>query len=152
MEDRGATVREERDDGGTRAGRRVEEWGNAGLEALLRSDDVMEVQSDGMGRVSPLEAMVDSVLQDEAMRFEALSSLGGFWDSGNSSLFSLDRTPEGEFFDHSRVVREVCQNGRESQRQGAAGSRASGSACWDMVEFKGSLATVREQEGVPFHV
>ena len=309
---RGATVREERDDGGARAGRRVEEWGSAGLEALLRSDDVTEVQADGMGRVSsvgriqfgsmlrasedgaedgltldglngpnlgmrrdggpsllstfglvgskevrsgglgptgrskgpkgkeivleedlgprfglsnqskcsgpssswmqengaqlggppskkrtgpkvrqpksgpmealvlsgllgeanieleflrareketeiaqkvsPLKAMVDSVLQDEAMRYEALSSLGVFWESGNpslSSLFSLDRTPEGQFFDHSRVLREVCQNGRELQRQGAAGSRASGSACWDMVEFKGPLATAREQEGGP---
>ena len=51
---RGATVREERDDGGARAGRRVEEWGSAGLEALLRSDDVMERQSDGMGRVSSM--------------------------------------------------------------------------------------------------
>ena len=49
---RGATVREERDDGGARAGRRVEEWGSAGFEALLWSDDVTEVQADEMGRVS----------------------------------------------------------------------------------------------------
>ena len=30
----------------------MEEWGSAGLEALLRSDDGMEGQLDGMGRVS----------------------------------------------------------------------------------------------------
>ena len=84
------------------------------------------------------------------MRYEALSTLGGLWDSGNPSLpslFSLGRTPEGEFFDHFGVIREVCQNGRESQGQGAAGTRASGSVCWDLVEFKGPLATTREQEG-----
>ena len=88
------------------------------------------------------------------MRYEALSSLGGLWDSGNpslSSLLSLNQTPEGEFFDHSGVIREVCQNGRESQGQGAAGTRASGSVCWDLVEFKGPLATTREQEGGGLH-
>ena len=91
--------------------------------------------------------MVDSALQNEAMRYEALSTLGGLWDSGNPSLpslFSLGRTPEGEFFDHFGVIREVCQNGRESQGQGAAGTRASGSVCWDLVEFKGPLATARD--------
>ena len=89
------------------------------------------------------------------MRYEALSSLGGLWDSGNpslSSLLSLDQTPEGEFFDHSGVIREVCQNGKESQGQGAAGTRASGSVCWDLVEFKGPLATTREQEGGVFTI
>ena len=89
------------------------------------------------------------------MRYEALSSLGGLWDSGNpslSSLFSLDRTLKEEFFDHSGEIREVCQNGRESQGQGATGSRASGSVCWDMVEFKGPLATTREQGGEVFTV
>ena len=52
---RGSTDRgrgEDRGDGGARAGRRVEEWGSAGFEALLRSDDGMEGQLDRMGRVS----------------------------------------------------------------------------------------------------
>ncbi|RVW76840.1 hypothetical protein CK203_043079 [Vitis vinifera] len=144
---RGATVREERDDGGARAGRRVEEWGSAGLEALLRSDDVMEGSRTGWA--NPLEALVDSALQNEAMRYEALSSLGGLWDSGNpslSSLLSLNQLQRGSSL-IIRGIREVCQNGRESQGQGAAGTRASGSVCWDLVEFKGPLATAREQEG-----
>ena len=48
---RSAKGREEGDDRGARASRRVEEWGSAGLEALLRSDDVMDGQPDGKGRV-----------------------------------------------------------------------------------------------------
>ena len=48
---RRATAREEGDDGGACPGRRVEEWGSAGFEALPQSDDVMEGQSDEMGRV-----------------------------------------------------------------------------------------------------
>ena len=43
--------REEGDDEGARATRRVEEWGSASLEALLRSDDVMDGQPDRKGRV-----------------------------------------------------------------------------------------------------
>ncbi|RVX06271.1 LINE-1 retrotransposable element ORF2 protein [Vitis vinifera] len=64
-------------------------------------------------------------------------------------MFSFGRTPEGEFFDHSGEGREICQIDRDSQRKEAEGSRASGSACWELVEFKGSLASTREQEVGP---
>ncbi|RVX23905.1 hypothetical protein CK203_000933 [Vitis vinifera] len=141
---RGAIDREERDDGGARAGRRVGQRRSQGTTTVRRCDG-RAVGRDGqeenrpegrrklrlLRRPIPLEALVDSALQNEAMRYEALSTLGGLWDSGNPSLpslFSLGRTPEGEFFDHFGVIREVCQNGRESQGQGAAGTRASGSS------------------------
>ena len=84
------------------------------------------------------------------MRYEAFSTLGGLWDSRNSShssLLSFGRTPEGEFFDHSGVIREACQIGNESNGQGAAGTREIGNACWELVEFKGPISTARELEG-----
>ena len=98
------------------------------------------------------EEWADSALHEEVMRYEALSFLGGLWVSGNSSsssMFSFGRTPEGEFFDHSGEGREICQIDRDSQRKEAEGSRASGSACWELVEFKGSLASTKEQEVGP---
>ena len=42
---------EEGDDGDTRAGRRVEEWSSADIEAQFRSGDVMDGLPDGKGRV-----------------------------------------------------------------------------------------------------
>ncbi|RVW34796.1 hypothetical protein CK203_078019 [Vitis vinifera] len=42
---------EEGDDGDARACRRVEEWSSAGIEAQLRSNDVMDGLPDGKGRV-----------------------------------------------------------------------------------------------------
>ena len=94
--------------------------------------------------------MANSALEDEALRYEAFSTLGGLWDSRNSShssLLSFGRTPEGEFFDHSGVIREACQIGNESNGQGAAGTREIGNACWELVEFKGPISTARELEG-----
>ena len=69
---------EERGDGGARAGRRVEEWGSAGLEVLLRSDDGMEGQLDGMGRVSSVgRIQFGYMLRDSAGGAEDGSSLDG---------------------------------------------------------------------------
>ncbi|RVW44363.1 hypothetical protein CK203_071045 [Vitis vinifera] len=121
--------------------------GEANFELEFLRAREKETESDQ--KANPLYVLVDSALEDEALRYEAFSTLGGLWDSGNSShssLLSLGRNPEGEFFDHSRVIREACQNGRESNGQGAAGTRESGSVCWDLVEFKGPLATARELE------
>ena len=123
-------------------------FGEANIELeFLRA---REKETEIAQKANPLEALVDSALQNEAMRYEALSSLGGLWDSGNpslSSLLSLDQTPEGEFFDHSGKAREICQFDRDSQGQEAKDTRPNGSVCWELVEFKGALATAREQEG-----
>ncbi|KAL6316831.1 hypothetical protein AAG906_022501 [Vitis piasezkii] len=80
----------------------------------------------------------------------AIGRDGGLWESGNpshSSLLSLGRTPEGEFFDHSGVLREACQNGSESNGQGAAGPREIGNVCWELVEFKGPISMARNRRG-----
>ncbi|RVW74136.1 LINE-1 retrotransposable element ORF2 protein [Vitis vinifera] len=111
---------------------------------------VREMETEIVQKANSLEELVDSALHKEVMRYEALSSLGGLRVSGNSSsslMITLGRTPEGEFFDHSGEVREFCQIDKASQGQEAEGTRAYGSACWELVEFKGSLATAREQEG-----
>ena len=119
---------------------------NIELEFLRAKEKEAEIAQ----KANPLEVLVNSALQNEAMRYEALPSLGGLWvlrNSSTSSMLSLGRTPEGEFFDHSGDFREIGQNGRESLGQGAAGTRASDSVCWDLVEFKEPLAMAREQEG-----
>ena len=122
--------------------------GDANIELeFLR---VREMETEIAQKANTLEEVVDSALQNEVMRYEALSFSGGLWVSGNSSsssMLSLGWTPEGEFFDHSGEFRESCQNDRASQGQEADGTRANGSDCWELVEFKGSLATAREQEG-----
>ena len=110
---------------------------------------VREMETEIVQKANSLEELVDSALHKEVMRYEVLSSLGGLRVSGNSSssMITLGRTPEGEFFDHSGEVREICQIDNDSQGQEAEGTRAYGSACWELVEFKGAQATAREQEG-----
>ena len=84
------------------------------------------------------------------MRYEAFSTLGGLWDSRNSShssLLSFGRTPEGEFFDHFGVLREACQNGSVSNRQDAVRPSENGNDCWELVEFKGPISVARDLEG-----
>ena len=69
---------EDRGNGGARVGRRVEEWGNAGLEALLRSDDRMEGKLDGMGRVSSVgRIQFGSMIRSSTGGAEDGSSLDG---------------------------------------------------------------------------
>nr|CAN69557.1 hypothetical protein VITISV_000928 [Vitis vinifera] len=122
--------------------------GDANIELeFLR---VREMETEIAQKANTLEEVADSALQNEVMRYEALSFSGGLWVSGNSSsssMLTLGRTPEGEFFDHSGDIREICQNDRDSQGQEADGTIANDSVCWELVEFKGSLATTREQEG-----
>ena len=111
---------------------------------------VREMETVIVQKANSLEEWADSALHKEVMRYEALSSLGGLWVSGNSSSSSMTtfgRTPEGEFFDHSGKAREICQFDRDSQGQEAKDTRPNGSVCWELVEFKGALATAREQEG-----
>ncbi|RVW45344.1 hypothetical protein CK203_104388 [Vitis vinifera] len=122
--------------------------GEANFELEFLSSREKEIESDQ--KANPHYVLADSALEEEALRYEAFSTLGGLWDSGNSShssLLSLGRTPEGEFFDHSGVLREACQNGNESNGQGAVGPRETGNICWDLVEFKGPISMARELEG-----
>ena len=84
-------------------------FGEANFELEFLRAREKETENDL--KANPLYALVDSALEDEAWRYEAFSILGGLWDSGNSShssLLSLGRTLEGEFFDHSGVIREAC--------------------------------------------
>ncbi|KAL6344294.1 hypothetical protein AAG906_037865 [Vitis piasezkii] len=82
---RGSTDRgrgEKRGDGGARASRRVKEWGSASLEVLLRSDDGMEGQLDGMGRVSSVgRIQFGSMLRASEDGAEDGSSLDGLNES-----------------------------------------------------------------------
>ena len=94
--------------------------------------------------------LADSALEEEVSRYKSFSTLGGLWESRNpshSSLLSLGRTLEGEFFDHSGVLREACQNGSELNRQVAAGPSEIGNVCWELVEFKGPISMTRDLEG-----
>ena len=94
--------------------------------------------------------LIDSALVEEVSRYGSLSILGGLWDLGtpsHSSLFSFGRTLEREFFDHSGVLREVCQNGSVSNRQDAAGPSENGNVCWELVEFNGHISVARDLEG-----
>ena len=145
-----------------RIGPKVSKPNSGPLEALAQSGllgdanieleflRVREMETEIAQKANTLEEVADSALQNEVMRYEALSFSGGLWVSGNSSsssMLTLGRTPEGEFFDHSGDIREICQNDKATQGQEADGTMANGSVCWELVEFKGSLATAREQEG-----
>ncbi|RVW30902.1 hypothetical protein CK203_102794 [Vitis vinifera] len=115
--------------------------GEANFELEFLRAREKETESDQ--KANPLYALADSALEDEALRYEAFSSLGGLWDSGNSShssLLSLGQTPEGEFFDHSGVIREACQNGNESNGQGpiaTARELEGGSSQYELQEERG---------------
>ena len=94
--------------------------------------------------------LTDSALVEEVSRYGSLSNLGGLRDSGapsHSFLFSLGWTPEGEFFDHSGVLREACQNGIVSNCQDAAGPSENGNDCWELVEFNGPISVARALGG-----
>ena len=94
--------------------------------------------------------LADSARVEEVSRYGSPSILGSLWDSGTPShsfLFSLGRTPEGEFFDHFGVLREACQNGSVSNRQDAAGPSENDNDCWELVEFKGPISVARDLEG-----
>ena len=59
-------------------------------------------------------SLTNSALAEEVLRYGSLSNSGGLRDSGTPShsiLFSFGRTLGGEFFYHSGVLREACQNG-----------------------------------------
>ena len=59
-------------------------------------------------------SLTDIALVEEVSMYGSLSNSGGLRDLGTPShfiLFSFGRTLDGEFFYHSRVLREACQNG-----------------------------------------
>ena len=95
-------------------------------------------------------SLTNSALVEEVSRYGPLSNSRGFRDSGSLShsiLFSFGRTPEGEFFDHSGVIREACQKGNLPSFQDAAGPSAIGNECWELVEFNGPISMARYSEG-----
>ena len=62
-------------------------------------------------------------------------------------MFSFGQTPGGEFFYHSGVLREACQNGILLNYQDAVGPSANGNDCWELVEFDGPISVARDSEG-----
>ena len=95
-------------------------------------------------------SLTDSALVEELSRYGSLSNSRGFRDSrspSHSILFSFGQTPEGEFFDHSRVLREACQNGNLLSFQDAARPSAIGKECWELVEFNGPISVARYSKG-----
>ena len=79
----------------------------------------------------------DRMLEEEAARYGLALNLGGFRAQGSSSsnFFCFGRTPEREFYDHSRVRKEGFQNGSGSQRPSAEEHVGRGDGCWDLVEI-----------------
>ena len=106
---RGSTDRgrgEERGDGGARAGLRVEEWGSTGLEVLLRSDDGMEGQLDGMGRVSSVgRIQFGSMFRASEGGAEDGSSLDGFNEPNLGLRRDGGPSPQSSF---ESVVIKIC--------------------------------------------
>ncbi|RVW45831.1 hypothetical protein CK203_086254 [Vitis vinifera] len=111
-------------------------YGEANFELEFLS--TWEKEAERVQQVDFHYLLTDSALVEEVSRYGSLSNLGGLRDSGTPShsfLFSLGRTPEGEFFDHSEVLREACQNGIVSNCQDAAGPSENGNDRWELVEF-----------------
>ncbi|RVW16721.1 hypothetical protein CK203_076389 [Vitis vinifera] len=95
-------------------------------------------------------SLTDCVLAGEDSRYGSLSNLGGLRDLGSTSpsiSFSFSRTLEGEFYDHSGEIREVCQNGNLLSFQNAAGPIVNGNGCLELVEFNGPILVARFSEG-----
>ena len=72
----------------------------------------------------------------EASRYETVLNSWGLRVSRSSpsNSFSLGRTPEGEYYDHSRVLREDIQEGNMLRMLDADRSAKNGNRCWDLVE------------------
>ena len=96
-------------------------------------------------------SLTDHVLVEEDLRYGSLSISGDLRDSGSISpsiSFSFGQTLEGEFYDHSGAIREVCQNGNLLSFQDATGPIENGNGCWELVEFNGPISVARFLEGV----
>ena len=93
-------------------------------------------------------SMADCALVEEASRYRSDSNSWGLRVSGSShsSPFSFGQTPEGEFYDHSRVMRENLQEGNMLSLAVAEGSTMSGKGCWDLVEVNCAAIEVQNQE------
>nr|CAN80562.1 hypothetical protein VITISV_040289 [Vitis vinifera] len=79
---------------------------------------------------------IDRALVEEASRYETVLNSWGLRVSRSSpsNSFSLGRTPEGEYYDHSGVLREDIQEGNMLRMLDADRSAESGNRCWDLVE------------------
>ena len=78
-------------------------------------------------------SVIDRALIEEELRYGSVLIQWGVRASGYSSSFSLsfDWTPEGEYYDHSRVSCEVFQ---KDTPLSMIKSVENGGGCWDLVE------------------
>ena len=85
---------------------------------------------------------------EEASRYETVLNSWGLRVSRSSpsNSFSLGRTPEGEYYDHSRVLREDIQEGNMLRMLDADRSAKNGNRCWDLVEVNCVDNKVRSTE------
>ena len=93
-------------------------------------------------------SMADCALVEEASRYGSDSNSWGLRVAGSShsSSIYLGRTPEEEFYDHSRVMRENLQEGNTLSLAVAGGSTVSGKGCWDLVEVNCAAIKVQNPE------
>ena len=79
---------------------------------------------------------IDRALVEEASRYGTVLNSWGLRvsESSPSNSFSLGRTPEGEYYDHSGVLREDVHEGSTLRMLDADGSAKNGNGCWDLVE------------------
>ena len=85
---------------------------------------------------------------EEASRYETVLNSWGLRVSRSSpsNSFSLGRTPEGEYYDHSGVLREDIQEGNMLRMLDADRSAKNGNRCWDLVEVNCVDNKVRSTE------
>ena len=83
--------------------------------------------------MAPSHSVTDRALIEEESRYGSVLIQRGVRASGYSSSFSLpfDRTPEGEYYDHSRVA---CEEIQKDTPLSMIKSVEHGGGCWDLVE------------------
>ena len=79
---------------------------------------------------------IDRALVEEASRYGTVLNSWGLRvsESSPSNSFSLGRTLEGEYYDHSGVLREDIHEGSTLRMLDADRSAKNGNGCWDLVE------------------
>ncbi|RVW86436.1 hypothetical protein CK203_035551 [Vitis vinifera] len=101
--------------------------GNESLENRRLLDCIWESEEARSSWEKGIPSATDKALAEEAMRYDSGLSLERERGCGSSHLilYSFDRTPVGESFDHSGVLKESNDVGPGMDDKG----------CWDMVEF-----------------
>ncbi|RVW43606.1 hypothetical protein CK203_097550 [Vitis vinifera] len=112
--------------------------GNESLENRRLLDCIWESEEARSSWEKGIPSATDKALAEEAMRYDSGLSLERERGCGSSHLilYSFDRTPVGESFDHSGVLEESND----------VGPRMDDKGCWDMVEFNKDPNLVRGVE------